>query len=424
MKTPAANGRQLIFSSPDVDVVAVDGWRPETFVTFTSLGAPGLQGFGEEMLRAEGIPAIHFISKWNHWHRTPLVREGVGVALDYLGAWRGPIVTYGSSMGGHAAAAYAGAFGAQRAIMLAPQYSIRPEETPHERRWAAQAEKIDFGDDDLLDLAGQAELVVICDMRSADAAHARLFARSERCRIINTPFCGHTPGRTLANGRMIKGAVLTLASGAFDEARFRRDLRAARRGYIEYWEVLAELADRQGGRGRTPRSGRLVWALDAARRGLSLSPRRAPLATRAVYLAIKLKRPAEALAYGRAAVEGAPEHAATWRALSMALQALGETTGALKAARSALARQPANADLGRVLAQALMAAGEIDEALAVARDLVARQPEFGANHGLLGEALAAMGLTHEARAAFTEAVRLAPTAGSFRQRLAALSAAG
>jgi pimeloyl-ACP methyl ester carboxylesterase len=214
-------------------------------------------GFGEAFLAKYGYPAAHVTAGRNHWYQVDDM-EPVLELLRVLAGGHDRVVTYGSSMGAHAALLFANRLGA-RAIAFSPLYSVDPAVAPFERRYAADVDALRFryGPAELAKARGD----VIYDPLSADARHAALLRGVGDFRFLPLPFSGHPTTTYLAETGHLSRLARQLIEGRAPVVLAQA--RAARRGSARYWRTLSILARRRG---------RDRLAVIAARRAVRLAP--------------------------------------------------------------------------------------------------------------------------------------------------------
>ena len=211
-------------------------------VTFSSLtDDPRLDrpGFGEAMLKRNGIAAIHVINGTNVWYQYPEFPDALQT-IAAAAAGHARIITYGSSMGGYAAIRFAGAIGAGTAIAISPQYSVSPQLAPFETRWRVLTRNIRFIHELAEPASGAVEPIVFYDPRDPDAEHFRLIARAyPRTKGVRLPHAGHPAGAFLSETGLLVPAVLDIAHGRFDPADLEETARGRRRSSGQYLFTLA-----------------------------------------------------------------------------------------------------------------------------------------------------------------------------------------
>jgi hypothetical protein len=121
--------RNVLYESDFARVIAVGEPSGKTAcVTFYTLVEDesklrGAAGFGEAMLKENGIPAIHFINLQNHWWQIPDLASAIDIANKWLASSTSR-VGYGASMGGYAALNFSERLRLDKVLSFSPQYSI------------------------------------------------------------------------------------------------------------------------------------------------------------------------------------------------------------------------------------------------------------------------------------------------------------
>lgn len=156
------------------------------------------------------------------------------------------VLTFGSSVGGFVALRFAGLFGAEAAIVAAPQFSFDPEKMPGERRWTKERKSVPgFPWDDMAPaLKAIREIYLIHDSASPeDMEHVRrIMAAAPRTILIPAPYGGHGVSKMLHEGGLLCPTIDDIVGGTFDLGAYRTSLKKARRASPLY---LANLADAQ-----------------------------------------------------------------------------------------------------------------------------------------------------------------------------------
>lgn len=366
----------LLFESADVRLVHQAGDRSGSVViTFSSLNIHD-HPFGDVFFAKHGVQAYHFVATWNHWWQPASVREAVAALVRVLAeAGHSRIVTYGSSMGAYGAAMYAGAFGAQAVLMLAPQWSADPARAPHEKRWAAEAKEISFLNDDMrANISTVARKYLVYDPASEDRAHATLYGRVPNTFLMPCPDGGHAIGHTLQQSDLLTGLVMEVLDGEIDLARWRDRWVQARRRSGRFWYELGK---------RAMRLRRPALGLSCLSRAVELRPQEAAFQIDVGYALIKHQRFEEAIKAFEAASDLVPDHPAPWRGMSMARRHLRQPQAAVTAAREALSRRPRSTDLLRVLTSALIEAEQFGQAADTIMAALDMEPNYQENRRLL-----------------------------------------
>lgn len=176
---------------------------------------PGAAPFGEVYARRRGLPVIHVIPAAVNWYHMP----DMTACLDAVAAWTGPgTLAMGASMGGYAAARFADHLGCAAAVAFAPQFSIRRERVPFERRWRHIAHVTRFQREDDATPRSATVWLVHDPAHAADAQHAALIAGCGPTRPLPIRHGGHHVMRTLAQAKALSGLVDAIRADAAPEA--------------------------------------------------------------------------------------------------------------------------------------------------------------------------------------------------------------
>lgn len=265
---------RLVHAGPGLRVLArtesgeqpVAGWACMSLSPHRAKSAPIPFGIG--YLSRYGIPAGFLVPRSSNWYQSRDMLAACRAARKALG--NRPILSYGSSMGGFGAIAWARELGARRVVAISPQVSIAPEVVgSFEYRWRKNAQALAHwarADARAARLDG-IECVVVYDPRHrGDARHAHLIrdAFPAQVRLFPVPYSGHPSGADLAKSGVLSWLIRSLCSDApfhdtLDEA-WRRYRASPHRAQL----VTAAFARHAGKRPHhLPRAVRLI-----ARHGL------------------------------------------------------------------------------------------------------------------------------------------------------------
>lgn len=199
---------KVLSTIADPDRFAAEGAR---LVTFELLNrSPRRPPFGAKFAEKYGVNALHIYPSGDDWYQYPDLDACLAVVAARTA--RDAVVS-GASMGGYAATTYADAIGAARSIAIAPQYSIRRETVPFEKRWAKQAAAIRFRADEG-QVARSCRHYVFYDAKSPDAAHAQLLVEhAPNVTLVNVDGGGHTVAVVLAEAGCLSGITRAILEG-------------------------------------------------------------------------------------------------------------------------------------------------------------------------------------------------------------------
>lgn len=361
----------ILFDGRDIKVVGrrIQTTGGDLVITFTGRAAnpPVEKGFGETYLDKRGIPAIHFISKKNHWWQTPETVEALE-ALRVGGFLEGRRLTlYGSSMGGYAAMRFSRLLKPYQVIVFSPQFSIDGTKVPFEARWRNYAAKLDFSEDNMAEgIDPDTRMLVLFDpMFKPDAQHVEMFEKLRPVERVVIPFAGHNTARLLSEIGIITSVTGSLIQGQFDYRQFARMYRRDRVTGALFWHGLAETL-----RAHRRPAAAVLAALAAARLMLKLdrmSDRtlRLDILHSCLAAALELERPELAQAMLDHVLRLDAASARSLAAQAAVARAFGRLEEAHRLAEAALASQPHDAAAMAGLADALSAIGQAEAALAV-----------------------------------------------------------
>ena len=311
-----------LFRSPDLLVrkTASHGSRccVVTFDSFTDHRTLDRPGFGEWFFDVNGIDAIHVIPRENRWYHYPEMAEAMGqVHAAVQGYDR--VTTYGSSMGAYGAIRFAGLAGAHAVLALSPQFSIHPATVPWEVRWAESGTHFDPRWERTLPFPAVADACVVYDPTDGDARHIAAITRRFSFRSVRMPYAGHPVTGCLAEIGLLQDLVLDMCRGELDLAQFQS---AVLERLPESSHYLTTTAKRLAF-WRRPRRIALM------RRAVAHAPND-PFVHRCLGIELrKAGRFEESLDMHRRAMELLPGHPNLMLEYSLALDAGGDTPGAI-----------------------------------------------------------------------------------------------
>lgn len=265
-------------------------------VTFDNFGlGPGFErpGFGERFLEKHGVSAVHVMGVGDDWYQYPEMIEAMA-AVRRVTEGAATVMTYGSSMGGHAALRFAEAARATATLALSPQHNIDPARPPFDPRWAEPAGRIRW----LPQFAGPLRPgrgrppVVAYDSRSPDAAQADAIGAEIEITRIALPYAGHPITSHLTEIGLLKPLFFAVLEDRLDARAYRAQARARRNTPVYLTEISQALAPR-----------RLDAALVLARRGVDGFPLNTRVVSNLGVLLMKAGRREEGLAVLARAVE-------------------------------------------------------------------------------------------------------------------------
>lgn len=184
-----------------------------TFTPWTS--SPPATPFGATFLDKLDRSRVYFIAKDNHWYSCAGMGHALSRARDLTR--NSNVITYGSSMGGWAAIAFAGRLGASESVAISPQATIDRAIVPWETRWAEEAALYPTSLGTCADhLEASSRVTILYDpLFELDARHVELIARSAEghgvdLRLLRFAFSGHPSGPALADAGILTSVVKAL----------------------------------------------------------------------------------------------------------------------------------------------------------------------------------------------------------------------
>ena len=243
MMTPpplAADADELLFASDDLIVRRVGATSGElcyvTFDSYTDDRRLDRPGFGEAFFRSRGIPAIHVLSRDNHWYQYGELPDALAAVAAATGGYT-QVIAYGSSMGGFAALHFGSTCGASLGIAISPQFSLDPAVVPFERRWSADVPHIRFQGHVFAPLPRQ--YILYDPLEPFDRQHFALFAARSPTIGLALPHGGHPVGGLVSDAGMFEPMFAAILAGTLDPPAFTRAVRARRRTSGQYLFTVA-----------------------------------------------------------------------------------------------------------------------------------------------------------------------------------------
>ncbi|GGJ00198.1 hypothetical protein GCM10011320_03730 [Neoroseomonas lacus] len=248
-------------------------------------------------------------------------------------------ISYGFSMGGYGAIKHSRILGATHVLAMSPQWSIRPDVAPWERRYLHFLDECVENMEVVKDDCG-GKIYLIYDDMNSDSHHAKRIAAATDIIEIPASLAGHDTWALFLSSATMR--ALFDAIFADDVSRIYRIVRERRR-------LLPDLETRilWARARRYFRLKRLDEAERAARRADRLTARVPGAAWLLTAILIEMNRPEEAETVIRLEMERFPTIRWLGIHLVKALESQGRLRDALDALAPMLASQPHRSDLKR-----------------------------------------------------------------------------
>ncbi|MEP3786033.1 MAG: hypothetical protein ABJM43_22115 [Paracoccaceae bacterium] len=197
-------------------------------------------GWGSVFFRKKRISHICIKAKANHWYQQPGLEQALSKLRDdgLFDKFKHRL-TYGGSMGGFAAIAYADLVDATTVLALNPQSTLRRRSVPWERRFPeARAQNWNGPFSDAKGLAKlPKKIIAIYDPHvRGDFRQVKRLDQASLIRV-QAPFIGHGLTRPLTSMNMLTPILMEATQDRFDLGAFHQDLRK-RREIPRYYEIL------------------------------------------------------------------------------------------------------------------------------------------------------------------------------------------
>ena len=242
------SGSRFITNLPNyrIDTFLADN-STKLVVTFEPMGriksdGPNREGWGLAFLQEQGYSVMAVMFKECDWYRKPdlaaffaqMYKRGFFHGFD-------EVATYGGSMGGYGALAYAGAVKASTVLALNPQVTLSPLWAPWETRFAF-ARKFDWQGEFAHAGSGikntRNVYVVYDPLTPLDAKQVHLLDQYHAGVVkLKIPVVGHHIPAWMAEMAVLKPTVLAILEGRFCASDFYHSVRK-RRQLKRYWQML------------------------------------------------------------------------------------------------------------------------------------------------------------------------------------------
>lgn len=198
---------------------------PPVAVTFESVVIKLKNGpFAQTLARKRGWPILHVIPTKPTWYHEPSIPKCLKKIGRRVGA---DTFSYGSSMGGYAAACFADALGLRHAVAISPQAGLHPTGQPFERRWSEYRHH--FGDQgEGLPPERRALLWLFYDPEhDMDNRHAQQLAEAGPTHLIRVPYAAHPVGNALVEMGLMSWVIDEIVGGNADPVAMNETIAAA-----------------------------------------------------------------------------------------------------------------------------------------------------------------------------------------------------
>jgi len=191
-------------------------------ITFTERGRTEISGpgFGGDFLLERGFDVIAFKLIENTWYQG-VTSEQLAVVREAASHYS-ERVSYGSSMGAHAAIRFAASLGVDRVLALSPLFDIC---WPHDKRYAEDREAIQTDMMSREMISSSCKYFVVYDPFDPDIHHVAAFQKvvpAENLIPIKVPCSGHPSGYYLKEAGSLSDVVMsTLSEGVAPKNTWR-----------------------------------------------------------------------------------------------------------------------------------------------------------------------------------------------------------
>lgn len=186
------------------------------YLTFAAWSANGIgTPFAQGFLASRGIRSFQVVQKRNHWWHTREIYRVRDFVLKFVQQKSARLVLYGSSMGGYGSFHLGIQFDAWRTISIAPQFTVKSESIPMDKRWQKEwsAIECEFGEESAFNWAPPAGCFIFMDRtHELDHLHACHFEHQNVVagnNLINVPHTLHDCARVLVNSKVFRELLLS-----------------------------------------------------------------------------------------------------------------------------------------------------------------------------------------------------------------------
>lgn len=188
----------------------------------------------------DGENHVLFISDASRsWMNAPGLVEKLCAAVDALVERIKPtrVVAFGNSMGGTSALIFAGLRRLNAVLAIVPQYSVRRDLVPEERRWMQFRERISAWPHPAVPRlsADQGDIMVLHGGKASEIIHARRFRCGPGIDHYVVPQYGHALARCLKQTRHLRPLMTHVLTGKMPEARAVVESAGCLR-FADYWQ--------------------------------------------------------------------------------------------------------------------------------------------------------------------------------------------
>lgn len=222
----------VLFQDEDIIVrTALAAGAGPVVITFSPHGYRDFdQGWGESFFSKRGFDGVYVISRTHNWFQAPGMVEACRRINERLGKNR-DVMTYGSSMGAHAALAFSGPLRASRVLAASPQFGIRGlGGTPWTPSWYEETEGYSNLHTLEAGLSRTAKVYVIYDpLDRFDLEHIRKIEEVRSISAIRAVFTGHNTTSALNRANVLGPIVLGVLTKTAALSDLRQKVRSMRR---------------------------------------------------------------------------------------------------------------------------------------------------------------------------------------------------
>jgi tetratricopeptide (TPR) repeat protein len=233
--------RLVLFSGKDIEVFSCEDFATDEslVITFTSRSdLPHKSGFGEKFFQKNQQPAIHFVSKRNHWWQVEELMDAIEQVAPRTSRYKN-VCSYGSSMGGYGALLCSGVLGVNTVIAGSPQFAINNRLVPWPPRWERDTQGVvelyqmeDYCSKD-------AKLICVYDpFEELDRLHVRELSKHRMIHHLPTHFSGHSAILYLQRLGLLNRLVIKAFTNKLELTTLAQEIKGLRRNNLLFLQRL------------------------------------------------------------------------------------------------------------------------------------------------------------------------------------------
>ena len=231
-----------VFAGRHITVSAIV--RPASDTAIVSFGhyvpEPPCPLFGEPFLTSLDVTAVFVTPMQNHWWQTS-EREAACEAIRLIIRGSTRRITYGASMGGYGALAWAGDIGSTSVVAVTPQTVLTSGQAPLKREWQQAVDEVGILKDCVAkSLPRGATVKLLYDPLSVlDRMHVDWLGARREIQRFPFYFGSHAMLKPMAELGAISATMRGIFADAIGPAEFRKIIRSTRGRSARVYDTAA-----------------------------------------------------------------------------------------------------------------------------------------------------------------------------------------